>query len=177
VLSIEIDDAWREHLRDAGTRTSDRIELRGPSLLRSAARLRHMLSLREGPPLLKIEACTIELLSELPARRDEARAPRWLAAVLEHIHDARPVRPPMSDLARTAGVHPVHLARTFRRVHGRTIGEYVRSLRLERAMDLLRGREPIGEIAIAAGFSDQSHLCRELKRAVGVTPRQFRARR
>jgi AraC family transcriptional regulator len=177
VLSIEIDDTWCEHLRDAGARVSDRIELHGPSLFRSAARLRHMLSLRERPPLLKIEACTIDLLAELPARRDETRVPPWLGAVLERIHDARPARPPMSDLAREAGVHPVHLARTFRRVHGRTIGDYVRSLRVERAMELLRGRDPIGEIAIAAGFSDQSHLCRELKRAIGVTPKGFRSRR
>jgi AraC family transcriptional regulator len=177
VLSIEVDEGWCEHLRDAGARVSERIELRGSTFARGAARLRHMLSLRDHPPVLRIEACTIDLLAELPSRGDETRAPRWLVTVIERIHDARPARPSMSDLSRAAGVHPVHLARTFRRVHGRTIGEYVRSLRLEQAMELLRGRDPIGEVALAAGFSDQSHLCRELKRAIGVTPKEFRARR
>jgi AraC family transcriptional regulator len=177
VLSIEIDDVWHEHLREAGTRMDERIELRAPSVLRGAARLRRMLRLREAPSLLKIEACTIDLLAELPARREERRAPRWLRTVVESIHDAQPARPPMSALARGAGVHPVHLSRTFRRVHGCTIGEYVRGLRIERAMELLRGHDPIGEVAIEAGFSDQSHLCRELKRAIGVTPRAFRTGR
>ena len=77
-----------------------------------------------------------------------------------------------------AGVHPVHLARTFRETQGMTIGQYFRGVRLARATDLLRDpRRPLSDIAIEAGFSDQSHLCREFKRATGVSPGRFRARR
>lgn len=177
VLSIEIDDGWFERLRESGVPVSDRIELRGQHILRRASQLRHMLGLRERPPLLKIEACTIDLLAELPANDRGKGAPGWLEAVLEHIRDTQPERPSTAALARIAGVHPVHLTRTFRRVHGCTIGGYLRSLRIERAMQLLRSRASMSEIALAAGFSDQSHLCREFKRAVGVTPAQFRTRR
>ena len=176
VLSIEIDDGWCERLRESGVPLSARMELRGQHVLRRASQLRHMLGLQERPPLLKIEACTIDLLAELPAHDRETGAPGWLKAVLEHIRDTQPERPSTSTLARIAGVHPVHLTRTFRRVHGCTIGGYLRSLRIERAIQLLRGCAPLSEIALAAGFSDQSHLCREFKRAVGVTPAQFRTR-
>jgi len=84
---------------------------------------------------------------------------------------------PTPDLAKIAGVHPVHFARTFRRVYGCTISDYVRGLRVARAMLLLRGTAPLDEIALAIGFADQSHFCREFKRVAGVTPGEFRSRR
>lgn len=177
IFSVEIDDGWLERLRDSGALVNDRMELRDDALLRSAVKLQRMLACRERPPLLKIEACAIDLLAGLPSRPKETRVPRWLQTVLDHIRDVQPERPSTSALARMVGVHPVHLARTFRRVRGCTMSEHIRSLRIERAMQLLSGSDSLSEIAVAVGFYDQSHLCREFKRAVGVTPRQFRASR
>ena len=37
----------------------------------------------------------------------------------------------------------------------------------------MRGRDPIGEIALASGFCDQSHLNRQFVKAYGVTPGEF----
>jgi AraC family transcriptional regulator len=49
--------------------------------------------------------------------------------------------------------------------------------RIERAQQLLERRQEVSlaEVAISAGFSDQSQLCFHFKRIVGVTPGQFRA--
>jgi AraC family transcriptional regulator len=54
--------------------------------------------------------------------------------------------------------------------------QYVISRRIERAGQLLgKGDDlSLSEIAIRAGFSDQSHFCNYFKRLLGVTPRQFR---
>ena len=46
--------------------------------------------------------------------------------------------------------------------------------RIARAKNLLRGREPIAGIALACGFSSQSHLTRAFKSATGLTPGAYR---
>jgi AraC family transcriptional regulator len=54
--------------------------------------------------------------------------------------------------------------------------QYVIARRVERAQQLLRGDGDLGlaEVALRAGFSDQSQFSFHFKRIVGVTPRQFR---
>ena len=81
----------------------------------------------------------------------------------------------LDDLARACGVHPVHLARTFRQHYGCTIGDYIRDLRIEFVCRRMRlSNAPLAEIALAAGFADQSHLTRLFKRHIGLTPGEYR---
>jgi AraC family transcriptional regulator len=78
-------------------------------------------------------------------------------------------------IGRAAHAHPVHVAQTFRRFHECTIGEYLRRLRVDFACKELVGSEKaMSEIALAAGFSDQSHFNRSFKREVGMSPSQYR---
>lgn len=73
------------------------------------------------------------------------------------------------------GVHRVHLARTFRRHFGTTVGAYRRRLSLERAeREIAEGCMELGRIALRSGFYDQSHFNRHFRRATGMTPGRFR---
>ena len=84
----------------------------------------------------------------------------------------------MATLAKIAGVHPTHLARTFRRLHGCTVGDYVRWLRLEKAKGALSATEKsVALVAVESGFYDQAHFCRLFKAAYGMTPSEYRASR
>jgi AraC family transcriptional regulator len=99
----------------------------------------------------------------------------WLRRTRDSIRDRYPHTLGLQLLAAEAGVHPVHLAQTFRRVYGRTIGEYVRELRVQHACrSLIAGRASLSEIAHEAGFADQSHLTRCFRRMMGVTPGAYR---
>lgn len=81
----------------------------------------------------------------------------------------------LQHVAAVAGLHPVHVARVFRRTHGCSIGEFVRRARIRAAQDeLLCGVASIAEIAARCGFADQSHLHRVFKRLTGMTPNEFR---
>ena len=83
----------------------------------------------------------------------------------------------LSVLAQTAGVHASHFARTFRKVHGRTLGEYVRALRVERAAREIADTDaPLSEVSLRFGFFDQSHFAHVFRRHMGMTPGDFRAR-
>jgi AraC family transcriptional regulator len=85
--------------------------------------------------------------------------------------------PGLAALGHMAGVHPVHLARSFGSHYGCSPGEYVRALRIEEAKARLQdSKEPLAEIAVACGFSDQSHFSTAFRRAVGVSPGAYRKR-
>jgi AraC family transcriptional regulator len=82
----------------------------------------------------------------------------------------------LAQLSRIAGVHGVHLIRTFRKFHGTTVGEYLRHRRIEFACRLLQSSSlSVTQVAIQSGFYDQSHFTRAFRAHVGLTPGQFRS--
>jgi AraC family transcriptional regulator len=83
---------------------------------------------------------------------------------------------PVATLAAELSMHPVALARAFRRQYGCSLTAYRRRARIRRAMELLSSTAmPLSDVALESGFSDQSHLCRVFRGDVGVTPAYFRA--
>jgi len=128
---------------------------------------------------LAIEGLALELAVEASRRRlkaPEQRWPHWLGRAQQFIHAY--YREPFSlgDVAAAADVHPVHLARTFRQYFDCTVGEYVRNRRIEFAcQQIAHANTALPDIAVEAGFYDQSQFTRTFKRVVGATPAEFRA--
>jgi len=78
-------------------------------------------------------------------------------------------------LAATAGLSMFHFARAFKQSEGMTPHDYLVQCRVRRARDLLAATDlPLSEIALAAGFADQSHCARRFREHVGVTPSSYR---
>ena len=131
----------------------------------------------ESCDLLMLEGHIFELLGAITdsERGREKAAPRWLSQVKERLHAEFRERLRMRDLARDAGVHPVHLARAFRKFEKQSPGEYQQRLQLRAACELLRSPEwPLAEIAAECGFADQSHFTRVFRRMAATTPSRFR---
>lgn len=130
---------------------------------------------------LAIEGLTLELIATLgraarPASPAQVVPPAWLQRARDYAHDRFDQPFSLASAAREIGVHPVHLARTFRQHHRRTMGEYVRELRIDFASrQLAASDDAIADIALAAGFADQSHFARTFKRLVGMSPARYRA--
>ncbi|HEX4274704.1 MAG TPA: AraC family transcriptional regulator, partial [Bryobacteraceae bacterium] len=62
-------------------------------------------------------------------------------------------------LAAEVEISPLYLARAFRAAVGQSPHQYVLTRRIERARELLRNTDlPVVDVALAAGFSSQSHL-------------------
>jgi AraC-like DNA-binding protein len=129
---------------------------------------------------LCVAGTVIALLAELGERPgfEAGRAPPpWLECIREQIDDECHRHHTLESLARVGGVHPVHVAREFRRRFGCTVGHYIRQRRIEFACHrLTASRDPLSEIAFSAGFADQSHFTNTFRRLIGMTPGSFRAR-
>jgi AraC-like DNA-binding protein len=105
-------------------------------------------------------------------------APAWLRRARDYL-DANIAEPiGLAQAADEAGVHPSHLAQSFRRCFGCSVGEYVRERRLDLAERLLATtKRPVGEIAIGCGFADNAHMTRAFRVRNHVTPSAYRALR
>jgi AraC family transcriptional regulator len=127
---------------------------------------------------LAIEGLLLELLAGVTRQtyHSENGNAKWLSRARDFVHDRFHESISLAEVAEFAGVHPVSLARAFRRMHHCTVGEYVRKLRIEFACQKLTASdESLVEIAFSAGFSEQSHLCRTFKRLTGLTPSEYRS--
>ncbi|HVH09156.1 MAG TPA: AraC family transcriptional regulator [Gemmatimonadales bacterium] len=126
----------------------------------------------------EVEDCVsqvIETVRSRPVAR-ETRRPRWVDGARERIADCPDSSLRVTDLAREAGVHPVHFSRTFRQFVGVRPAEYRAHARVAAGCRLAAATSlPLSEVALAAGFADQSHMTRAFGRVLGIAPAAYRA--
>jgi AraC-like DNA-binding protein len=96
-----------------------------------------------------------------------------LALVRDALADAPVNHWSLDDLAGIAGISRFALCRAFRRSYGVSPHAYLLAHRLARARRALAAGMPAAEAALVAGFVDQSHLTRNLKRRFGMAPGRF----
>jgi AraC family transcriptional regulator len=128
---------------------------------------------------LAIEGLVLEILAQSARKqpvREERRPARWLECARDLLQSRFAETLTVSEVARQVSVHPVHLAREFRKHYGCTMGDFVRRLRVDFACgELVKGDRTLAELSLSLGFFDQSHFCRTFKALTGVTPGEYRA--
>jgi AraC family transcriptional regulator len=128
--------------------------------------------------LTRKDDLTTEFLAQVD-RRLRGRVsppPPWLERIREMVHDGTRAAS-VAELAREAGVHRVHVARSFRDHYGISVSSYARRVRVQGALHLLATSTlSLSQLALQAGFADQSHLTREVRALIGQTPGALRSR-
>jgi AraC family transcriptional regulator len=159
ILSVAVDspDLWTHAVPDqqwgwAKTDTREQAEI--VSLFR-----------RAGPA-----EAVFELLGLAARRKRQAGLPpAWLARVAERLADDPDVA--LDALAAEADVHPVYLCRAFRRWFAVSPSAFRLRRRSSIAAEaLLAGRGAASQIAQEAGFADQSHMTRSMRKVTGHSP-------
>lgn len=82
--------------------------------------------------------------------------------------------PSLKELAHAEGLSPYALIRAYRQRFAITPLQYLISLRVERACQLLAEDIEPACVAAKAGFADQAHLTRAFKQRMGTTPAAYR---
>ncbi len=110
----------------------------------------------------------------LAATSDHGRAPKWLRCVQSKIDRDPP--PTTMEIAQELDLHPAWLAQAYRHATGEGLQQTLIRKRVERAVVLLRHTaDPAAEIAVAAGFCDQSHMIRCFRQLLWRTPKAVRS--
>ncbi|WP_314957715.1 AraC family transcriptional regulator [Bradyrhizobium cosmicum] len=111
-----------------------------------------------------------------PPRAKVNALPKWrLRRVEQYVADHFDRSISLSELANVAGLSRMHFAAQFRAATGYRPREYLLNHRVEHAKTLLTTTErPLAEIALAVGFSTQSHFSTVFKRISGQSPARWR---
>jgi len=177
LLRIEIGRRWVARAREHGLTLNKPQYFRGGLMLSIAARLYQEFNRWDEVSPLTVEGLALEMLGEFSRAKSklESRPPRWLETIRDILHSQFSERLTLATLAQAVNVNPSYLARTFRRHHQCTIGEYVRRLRVQFACHQLTTSDlSLVEIALAAGFCAQSHFSYLFKLQTGLTPTEYR---
>ncbi len=175
-FNVELPYAWLDRIRQDAVLAGP-LDAHGGTPAALAIRLYNEFHRVDSVSALAIEGLILELAAELSraAQREDALIPGWIARIHDLLCDRFAEELSITLLAQEAQVHPVYLNAAFRKHFHCSIGAFVRRRRLAwAASQLVQTRKSVTEIAIAAGFADQSHLCRMLKQCTGLTPTAIR---
>lgn len=153
---------------------------RDARIVMAARRLASEIGAPDEVTPLVVEGLVLEMFATAARHShvERGRAPRWLGAATDYIHEHFRESIRIADVAAVAGVHAAHLAAVFRSAHGSSIGAYVRRLRVDWAAERLMATDlPIANIAAQAGFADQAHLTRWFRHITGWSPAVYRQTR
>jgi AraC family transcriptional regulator len=151
--------------------------LREGSTIALAERIARECHVHSPDASLMRESLSLSLLATVSRARTSSAVspPAWLAIARELLDDRCNSDVRIGEVAQAAGVHPVHLARVFRRYLGCSPGDYLRRRRHERSCILLRKTQrSLSDIALTCGYVDQSHFATAFKCATAVTPGAYR---
>ena len=125
---------------------------------------------------IAIEGLLLQVYAEMIRSKNNARQlPAWLQIVLSFLNDNWDKKITITEIAKLANVHPVTLSKEFPDFFNCTFGDYLRKLRLERSLDLLKKASiSLDEIALHCAFYDSSHYINTFKRFYGMTPSSYR---
>ncbi|MBL8313569.1 MAG: AraC family transcriptional regulator [Rubrivivax sp.] len=110
-------------------------------------------------------------LSNLANSAYVERLNRAIDHVLAHLDG--PLR--LDEIAAAAAFSPFHFHRIFRALTGETVNDFVRRLRLDRALQMMAHRPGVRltEVALACGFASSSDFSRAFRQRHGVAPSRF----
>ena len=99
------------------------------------------------------------------------RPPTWLHHLKLELEECSLASIDVAARARAAGVHPTHASRLFRQCYGTSITEHAHAHSIRRAVAPLAQTDlSLSDVALVAGFYDQSHMSRVFRRMLGRTP-------
>jgi AraC-like DNA-binding protein len=123
------------------------------------------------------ENLLLEVFKKFLQQQEGKKEPDWAKELRDLIQDQIDTNLSLTlkGLSETLQVHPAYLSREFSKYFDNlSFGDYIRKLRIEKAIQLLDSDHSLTEIAYLTGFSDQSHFTRIFKKHTGKNPSDYR---
>ncbi|WP_414831731.1 helix-turn-helix transcriptional regulator [Afifella sp. YEN Y35] len=165
-------------IHDCDARRLDLPEITFAEMPALAGPLHALARAADAGDILFADAAMAEIVAQIGSRRISLRgglAPHILRRIDDYIDSHLDATIRLPDLAALAGLSPFHLHRMFRASRGMALHAWITERRIDRAKELLRGTDPLVQIAAACGFSSQSHFARAFKARVATTPSAWRS--
>ncbi|RQO80214.1 AraC family transcriptional regulator [Pedobacter sp. KBW01] len=131
----------------------------------------------DNTSMLTLHSLVLNAADQLSNRSNIKRyknPPKWVAKLIQLLHDSPQLSHSLESLSTAIGIHPVHLSRYFPKYFGCNLGAYIKRMRLcLAAAELNAEKKSVTQIAYECGFYDQTHLIRCFKEEFQFTPRRY----
>lgn len=174
---IELEKEWFEGHHLAHSCFQGSLKLDHPLFQSLFDRIYRESKINDTHTLLSVESLLLQVFSSMVAiqQNNSSKKPAWVGKIKDILHHEEEEKLSLSYLSGELDIHPVHLSTEFPRYFRLTLGDYIRRLKVERAIPWLRNPAPsLSSIAYACGFADQSHFIRTFKWVYGITPLAYR---
>lgn len=174
-FNIELDANWLKNLGINETAISGSFLIQSPDIKFTIVKLFKEFFRSDDLSEASVHLLTLQLLHQLGNTSVTRHKPAWVNQLKEILHDHWSENLSLHNLALLLNVHPVTISKYFSRYFNCTLGEYVRKIRVEKALALVRSTsQSLSTIAYECGFADQSHFIRTFKGETGFLPGEFR---
>jgi AraC family transcriptional regulator len=132
--------------------------------------------LSDNPDQAAIDQLLIKLFGTISVYRESSdkKSPPWVNKIRDFLNDTKEDYS-LTELATMLNIHPVHLSRNFSLYFKCNLGEYLRTIKVQKAIALLSETDlSLTEIALQCNFADQSHFIRSFKAQQQITPSEYR---
>lgn len=173
---VELGAKWFESFDTINNVTEGSIRIADPRVKTLMYNILKEMKLGGDDTQLAIDALLLEIFGLLGKTRQAANSkkPKWVNRIKEMLHGSTH-NCTLAQLANSLDVHPGHLSREFSRHFHTTLGEYIRSIKVQRALALLPNSDlSLTNISFECGFADQSHFIRAFRSYYHVTPLVYR---
>lgn len=117
-----------------------------------------------------------QLPTHSPQNKELVNAvPAVHSPIINYVHENYLILTGIREVADTFYVTPSYLCRSFKKLTGCTLIQYINTLKLQRACELLRETEKaVTEIALDCGFHSTMYFCKVFKSTMSITPTEYR---
>lgn len=176
-FQVELSQDWCRKFEVDLEQLPRSIVLRNPNIKLPFYNIYKESKLPDDTSPLTIDALLLQVVETM---RDERKTsvtanPRWVKKIDEILRDNFDKPLSLQVLSAELDLHWGHLSRDFPRYFYCNFSEYIRKIRIEKSLSLLRDKNlSLTEIALICGFADQSHFIRCFKEIYKITPKNFR---
>jgi AraC family transcriptional regulator len=175
-ICIELQNEWFNNNRIDKKWIEGAISIENKSVKSLFVKVIKEASLNDDCSRIAIEGLLLQVYAGMIRDKNKGGLlPVWLQKVHAFLHDNWDKKITVTEMAKLADVHPITLSKEFPKFFNCTFGDYLRRLRLERSIDLLKKTSiPLDIIALDCAFYDSSHYINTFKAFYGMTPATYR---
>lgn len=168
---IELNENWFSTFDIQITDFEGSINLKSPIIKNLMNQIFIETKIKDQYSNLSVESNLIQIFNSLTeAKSGNTRKPAWVSQLKELLIEEQ-IDHSLNSLSSKLDIHPVHLCREFNRYFGTSLGNYIRLVKLNKALCLLTSNKySLTEICYQCGFYDQSHFITNFKRIYKTTP-------
>ena len=172
---LELERDWFEKYDVKLSNIEGSLHLKNPIIKTLMTKIFLEFNLNDSQSQMSIESLILNMIETMRNSQQisDGKKPVWTSKVQELIMDTDEDYS-LSSLSKELNIHPVHLSREFHKYFGSTFGQYIRKLKLQKAIHLMTSKKhTLTEVCYQCGFYDQSHFISNFKSTYQMTPTQF----